>query len=96
MPPFKLNPNAQAMTLDSRHNEYLRKFKEDEETVIPAYQAEIAALQERFKTRPKEEAQIKDQIRLVETTVQKLEEERLNYLLSNSKHIYGYFDEAPH
>ena len=93
MPPYKLNPNAQAMTLDSRHNEYLRKFKEDEETVIPAYQAEIAALQERFKTRPKEEAQIKDQIRLVETTVQKLEEERLNYLLSNSKHIYGYFDE---
>jgi hypothetical protein len=93
MPPFKLNANAHTMTLDSRHNEYLRKFKEDEETVIPSYYEQIALLQERLKARPNEESTIGESIRTIEVVVQKLEEERLNYLLSNSKHIYGYFDE---
>ena len=83
MPPFKLNANAHTMTLDSRHNEYLRKFKEDEETVIPAYQAQLATLQERLKARPHDDA-AREAVRSVELTIQKLEEERLNYLLSNS------------
>ena len=85
MPVFKPSLNAQTMTLDSRHNEFLRKFKEDEEVTIPNFHAQI----DRLKTKENSA----DQIRSIEAAVQKLEEERLNYLLKNSKHIYGYFDE---
>jgi hypothetical protein len=77
-------------TLDSRHNEYLRKFKNDEENVIPQMRAEMAALVEKMKTH---HAAYADHVQALQTAIDRLEEERLNYLLTNSKHIYGYFDE---
>lgn len=80
MPPLKSGLSPQTMTLDSRHNEYLQQFKHEEEVVIPEMRQQLKQCDAA-------------QGRAIEAAIQKMEEDRLNYLLSNSKHVYGYFDE---
>ena len=95
MPILKTKDAMHSVTLDSKHNEYLRRFKEEEEGTIPELREEIQALKTRLKQKmPLEEhLTLKDKVRALKRRITDLEAARMDYFLSNSRHIFGYFEE---
>ena len=94
MPVFKKG-NKEVQTVDSKHTEFLRRFKEEEDVIIPAIGLEIHALKLKLKERlPLEEhLTIKDVIRQNRRRIKSMEEARYTYFLDNNHHIFGYFEE---
>tara|TARA_B100001059_G_scaffold236029_1_gene284314 strand:- start:3515 stop:4645 length:1131 start_codon:yes stop_codon:yes gene_type:complete len=103
MPSFKPKTNKEIttdtqrnITLDIKHNEFMKKFEHYETVKIPelqekmnTYSKEISSYQESdpvFKKYQKNIAKIKYQI-------QKMKKEIQEYYLENSKYIFSYFEE---
>ena len=82
-------------TLDSRHNEFLRRFKEEEEVTIPRLRADIQAATEKLKGRLclEERLGIKDFIKTSTRQIRHMQKAQSNYFLNNGRHIFGYFEE---
>jgi hypothetical protein len=97
MPPSTLDSSCAgySATLDSRHNDFLRRFKEEEDVTIPKLHSEIREAKERMKLKlPLEERlALKDAVRTKRKAILEMETAKTNYFLTNSKHIFGYFDE---
>jgi len=82
-------------TLDSRHNDFLRKFKEEEEVVIPRLQNEIREAKERLRARLgiEERFLLKEAVRAKGREIRALNAAKHHYFLTNGQHIFGYFEE---
>jgi hypothetical protein len=95
MPILKTKDAMHSVTLDSKHNEFLRRFKEEEEGTIPGLYQEIQTLKTRLKQKMpiEEHLTLKDNVRVLKRRIGDLEAARVNYFLSNSRHIFGYFEE---
>lgn len=86
------------VTLDKKHTEMLDEFKYNKEVLIPKYNAEIERL-EKFLNNTKNKKK-KDKLEITENKIKelknaiyKLEKDRKDYFLNNSKHIFDYFEE---
>ena len=97
MPLFKPKPkdDVQSMTLDCKHNEFLRRFKDEEETVVPKLEKDVLRLKEELRSTRGIDAHLalRDRIRALNRQIRQLKEARTKYFLSNSRHIFEYFEE---
>lgn len=86
------------VTLDTKHNEMLNKFKHNEKVLIPKYNDEIIKLEtslNNIKTRKQLEKKeiIENKITTLKNKIYKMNKEQKDYYLNNSKYIYRYFEE---
>lgn len=86
-----------ATTLDGKHTEMSNKFLNDENVVIPSYNAEIENLSNRLESADdislNQRREIEERIRKLRSKVKKLEKEKKDYYLQNTEHIFAYFEQ---
>jgi len=91
---IKVGKNAN-VTLDSKHNEFVEAFDKDEQEKIPALQQEKIELYSKLnndKMILEEQLRIKDRIGEINEEIKQLRVRKKNYYLSNSKHVFDYFE----
>ena len=84
-------------TIDEKHTELIDKFHHNETVIIPEIEEEIAELKTQAQTLTNKDIDIymdiRDQIKQKRKKIKEIANERKNYLLDNSKYIFGYFQE---
>tara|TARA_B100000927_G_scaffold226673_1_gene186384 strand:- start:19651 stop:20775 length:1125 start_codon:yes stop_codon:yes gene_type:complete len=86
------------VTLDKKHTEMLDEFKYNKEVLIPKYNQEIERL-EKFLNNTKNKKKLEkielsqNRIKELKNIIYKLEKDRKEYFLNNSKYIFDYFEE---
>ena len=95
MPILKSKSGTAHMTLDDKHNEFLQKFREEDNVVIPQINAHVAQLKAQLKTKMHidDHLRAKDELHSLRQTLSKLEKARRLYFVKNTKHIFDYFEE---
>jgi hypothetical protein len=102
MPSFKPKTNKKiiynkknAITLDSKHKEFLNEFNKDERDRIPELELEKQLLKEKMKDSKitiETLLELKDRIKEINTSIKQLKNKKKEYLLDNSKYIFEYFE----
>ena len=87
------------VTLDSKHSEFLEEFEKDTTTVDDLGEEKKKIIDKLHKghvpkggTRLEQHLDRKDRLKEVTTKVKQLKKKRVNYLLDNSKYVFGYFE----
>ena len=82
-------------TVDLRHHDFLRRFKDDEEKTIPKLQSKLVELKAQLKQKMpmSEHFALKDEIKTIQRTITDLTLKKKQYFLNNSQHLFGYFEE---
>jgi hypothetical protein len=82
-------------TVDLRHTDFLRRFKEDEENTLPKLRVQLVTIQESLKQTHSLEQHISlvDDYNRVRKLIHHLENRRTLYFLDNCKDLFGYFEE---
>ena len=85
------------ITLDKKHNEMLKTFKNNEVNLIPKYNDEIAKLNNSLnkksnKSNVEKIKEIYDRIDELNKKIVHLNDEKKQYFLNNSKYIFDYFE----
>ena len=101
MPNFKpkntkkiIPPKKTIVSLDSKHEEYLQQFNNDETITIPKLLNDRKSLMNEFNTENIEfdsKLNIKSQIKEIDAKINIIKNNKKNYLLNNSKYIFEYF-----
>ena len=92
---IKFNKKS-AITLDTKHKEFLHEFSLDEDTILD-YKCEIYNLKKKFEEQNEslsieEKLDITDKILELKDTIKQIQNKKKNYLLDNSKYIFEYFE----
>jgi len=92
--------NTKNTTLDKKHTEMLNNFKLNETTLIPKYNAEIEKLENFLNNNKKNTKKNIEKLELTQNRIKelknkiyKLEKDKKDYLLNNSKYIFEYFED---
>lgn len=82
-------------TVDIRHHDFLRRFKDDEEKTIPKLERKLVDLKAQLKQKMPmtEHFALKDEIKTIQRTITDLTVRKKQYFLNNSQHLFGYFEE---
>lgn len=82
-------------TVDLRHNDFLRRFKDDEENTLPKLRARVEEIISILKQSPSFETHVslKDELQKTRSNIRHLEQRRTVYFLDNCKDLFGYFEE---
>lgn len=91
---IKVNKNTN-VTLDGKHSEMLDTFHKDETENIPTFQEEKKNIIQRINSPGltlEERLLLKDKIEELNDKIKKLRLKKKNYLLTNSKHVFEYFE----
>lgn len=96
MPAFKPKPNKKIcvnqqkiFTLDNKHNELLDEFYIDNTATIPDLRTKIKELLSDETSDPYE---TRERVQAIKKHIKHLRYKKKEYLLSNSKHIFDYFE----
>jgi hypothetical protein len=84
-----------AVTLDTKHNEFLNEFNKDEEDRIPDLKLERQELKYQLKNKNltiEQELDIQDKINFLNETIKEIKSRKKEYFLDNSKYIFEYFE----
>jgi hypothetical protein len=84
-----------AITLDGKHNEFMTEFSKDDYDRIPQLQAERKQLQKTLDFSDlsvEQRLDINDRINEITETIRDCKTKKKEYLLDNSKFIFGYFE----
>ena len=83
-----------SITLDNKHNELIKKYKNDETVVIPKYQEEIQKLKKMLLKNKKKMSNeiIQDKIKILQNKIISLEKDKNEYFLENAKYLFCYFE----
>lgn len=103
MPTFKYKTNKKIdvddktlVTLDSKHSEFVSKFDNYEESLIPSLLEEKSFLTSEITGNSllslDEVLDMKDRIKEINAEIRELEREKKEYYLNNTKHIFNYFE----
>ena len=103
MPTFKYKTNKKIdvddktlVTLDSKHSEFVSKFDNYEELLIPSLLEEKSFLTSEITGNSllslDEVLDMKDRIKEINAEIRELEREKKEYYLNNTKHIFNYFE----
>ena len=92
---FKFNKKT-AVTLDTKHKEFLHEFSRDEDTILD-YKYEIYKLKQKLNDENdsisiEEKLEFTDRILELKESVKQIQNKKKNYLLDNSKYIFEYFE----
>ena len=103
MPSFKPKSNKKikfnkksAITLDTKHKEYLNEFSKDEDN-ISDFKCELYDLKKRLNDENnnltiEEKMEITDKINELKDNIKEIKHKKKDYLLTNSKYIFEYFE----
>jgi len=92
---IKFNKKS-AITLDTKHKEFLNEFSKDENTVLD-YKFQIAELKKRLSEKSdelaiEEKLEMNDRICELKEIIKETKLKKKEYLLDNSKYIFEYFE----
>jgi len=92
---IKFNKKS-AITLDTKHKEFLNEFSKDENTVLD-YKFQIAELKKRLSENSdelaiEEKLEMNDRICELKEIIKETKLKKKEYLLDNSKYIFEYFE----
>ncbi len=92
---IKFNKKS-AVTLDTKHKEFLHEFSLDEDTILD-YKCEIYNLKQKLQHENEslsieEKLEITDKISELKGTIKEIQNKKKDYLLDNSKYIFEYFE----
>ena len=86
--------NINSLTLDNKHNEYSKKFKNNQEILIPKLNQQIANLENSLNSlNKKNKEDTLEKIKKLKNKISYLEREEKEYYLNNSKYIFSYFED---
>ena len=89
--------NQNIRTIDIKHSELLDKFEKIETELIPNLLNEKETLKQSVSTLKEDQLEefmkIKDRLREISKELKQLKQEKTNYLLDNSKHVFEYFEQ---
>jgi hypothetical protein len=89
--------NQNIRTIDIKHSELLDKFEKIETELIPNLLNEKETLKQSVSTLKEDQLEefmkIKDRLREINKELKQLKQEKTNYLLDNSKHVFEYFEQ---
>jgi len=94
MKKIKINKNK-STTLDSKHNEFIQNFENDENEKIPLLKIEKTKLYERLNNDVltlEEKLNMQDKISEINQEIKNARLKKKQYYLNNSKHIFDYFE----
>lgn len=85
-----------AVTLDTKHKEFLHEFSQDEDTILD-YKYEIQNLKQKLNDENEtisieDKLEFTDRILELKEAVKLIQNKKKNYLLDNSKYIFEYFE----
>lgn len=83
------------VTLDSKHSEIIDKINKDESEVMPKLQERKLKIKHSLKTENltlEKRLELKDELKTIRTKIHKIQNEKKNYFLNNSEHIFRYFE----
>lgn len=85
------------VTLDSKHDEYIKLFHKYETIEIPKLIKKKEELQKRLKEKKEKKEiidslNIIDQLKQIDKDIKKLKQEKKDYFLKNSNYIFEYFE----
>lgn len=93
----KSNRSQNIYTIDLKHSEMLERFKNIETVIIPNLTKEKEELKLKVPNLKENQMddfmKIKDRIGEINREIKELKQEKKNYLLDNSKHIFNYFEQ---
>lgn len=101
MPSFKPKTNKKikynkqsAITLDTKHKEFLNEFSKYENIEIPNLKLEREQLKQQLleETTIEQQLEIKDKIREISEKIKEIKSRKKGYFLDNSKYIFDYFE----
>jgi len=92
---IKFNKKS-AVTLDTKHKEFLHEFSQDEDTILD-YKYEIQKLKQRLNNENEtisieDKLEFTDRILELKEAVKLIQNKKKDYLLDNSKYIFEYFE----
>uniref|UniRef100_A0A6C0FCA4 Poxvirus late transcription factor VLTF3-like protein n=1 Tax=viral metagenome TaxID=1070528 RepID=A0A6C0FCA4_9ZZZZ len=86
------------VTLDGKHSEHIEQFTKDEETIETLLKEKDELVEKNKKHAPKSGTKLDnhmdraDRIKNVKKEVSRLKKKKLDYMLDNSKYVFGYFE----
>jgi hypothetical protein len=101
MPNFKPKANKKlarksksSVTLDSKHNEKMALFDKQENEIIPNLLKKKSEIIKNIKNETDliKQLELKDSLRDIKSNIKKVKKEKNEYLLTNSKYIFDYFE----
>jgi len=102
MPSFKPKANKKILsnpktnvTVDSKHNEKMKEFKNIDSKLIPELKRQRANIRIKLKNFDgpiEKRLQLQDDIARITKKIKKLKGERKKYLLDNAHHVFDYFE----
>jgi len=103
MPSFKpknnkkiVVPKSEHLTVDTKHTEMISYFKKNKNEKIPKLKLDlkrmIGKIEKKKYNDSEEKFDIAEKIKHVQKEIQELEDAKMNYLLTNSKYIFEYFE----
>jgi hypothetical protein len=101
MPSFKPKTNKKikynkqsAITLDTKHKEFLNEFSKDENDRIPNLKLERQQLKQQLleELTIEQQLEIKDKINEISDEIKEIKSRKKDYFLDNSKFIFDYFE----
>jgi hypothetical protein len=86
-----------AITLDTKHREFLNEFSKDENNIIPELKNERHELREKINIEKdnltiEQKLDIEDQIKEITENIKFIKSKKKDYFLDNSKFIFDYFE----
>ena len=78
-------------TLDNKHNEFIKTFKNNNEVLIPKYLKQIEKLENSLNKSKNKEEILKD-IEKYKNMIKSFKNKEKEYYLNNSKYIFEYFE----
>jgi hypothetical protein len=93
---FKFNKKS-AVTLDTKHKEFINEFSKDENNRIPELKAERLQLKEKLdepnsSLTIEQRLDIQDQVNEITNQIKTIKSKKKEYFLDNSKFIFDYFE----
>lgn len=98
-----MNTRASAITLDTKHTEFLNKFAHEKKHVLPLLQKKKTELIKRLKEMDTinvtdidiyhKKIKITEELEQVKLQILQIKKNKKNYLKKNVKHIFDYFEE---
>lgn len=88
------------ITIDKKHNDYIKRFKQNNTKTIPNLIKEKEKLNKKIETLKNKDIETKleliDQIKIINFKIKTLKREEKKYYLNNSPLIFNYFENKKH
>ena len=92
--------NIVNVTIDKKHNEYIKQFNNNNNKIIPNLIKEKEKLTKKINSMKDNDVEIildlKDKVKIINHKIKKLKKDEKDYFLDNSSYIFNYFENKKH